>query len=353
VTIEELYNSGCILFEAISGSRAYGLHTALSDTDIRGVFISPKRSFYGPDYIPQVADENNNIVLYEIGRFVELLVKNNPTILELLATPDDCIIQKSDMMNVFTQSIVLSKRCKDTFAGYAISQVKKAKGLNKKIHNPVDKERKSVLDFCYVVTNGITIPLMVWLNTNNYTQKYCGLVRLDRAKDLYSLYYDEYDNKNYKGIINSENSNDIVVSSVPKNLPIIAYLSFNKDAYSLYCRQYKEYWEWVENRNESRFLDNVHHEKNYDSKNMMHTFRLLRMAKEIMEKGEINVRRSDRDFLLSIKDGLYEYEDLLQMAETLMQEVEISSESSLLPNEPNFIALTEYLIDIRNQSYNK
>ena len=39
MTLEELRASGHIIFECISGSRAYGLATASSDTDIRGVFV--------------------------------------------------------------------------------------------------------------------------------------------------------------------------------------------------------------------------------------------------------------------------------------------------------------------------
>ena len=41
-----------LLFEAISGSRAYGLATATSDTDIRGVFVLPEKDFYGLNYVP-------------------------------------------------------------------------------------------------------------------------------------------------------------------------------------------------------------------------------------------------------------------------------------------------------------
>ena len=42
MTLEALKASGHIIFECISGSRAYGLDTPTSDTDIRGVFILPK-----------------------------------------------------------------------------------------------------------------------------------------------------------------------------------------------------------------------------------------------------------------------------------------------------------------------
>ncbi|MGE8422260.1 MAG: DNA polymerase beta superfamily protein, partial [Sphingobacterium siyangense] len=41
MTIDELRDSGLILFKAVVGSRAYGLATASSDTDIRGVFYLP------------------------------------------------------------------------------------------------------------------------------------------------------------------------------------------------------------------------------------------------------------------------------------------------------------------------
>lgn len=37
MTIDELRDSGLMLFEAVVGSGAYGLATSSSDTDIRGV----------------------------------------------------------------------------------------------------------------------------------------------------------------------------------------------------------------------------------------------------------------------------------------------------------------------------
>jgi len=73
MTIEELKKSGSIIFESISGSRAYGLDTATSDTDIRGVFILPKTQFYSLNYIGQVNNETNDIAYYELGKFIELL----------------------------------------------------------------------------------------------------------------------------------------------------------------------------------------------------------------------------------------------------------------------------------------
>ncbi len=72
MTIEDLRNKGCIIFECITGSRAYGLALPHSDTDIKGVFILPKSQYYGLDYIAQINNESNDEMFYELGRFIEL-----------------------------------------------------------------------------------------------------------------------------------------------------------------------------------------------------------------------------------------------------------------------------------------
>ena len=54
MTIQEIKDKGLLLFECISGSKAYGLDTSQSDTDLKGVFYLPKDLFYGLEYIPQV-----------------------------------------------------------------------------------------------------------------------------------------------------------------------------------------------------------------------------------------------------------------------------------------------------------
>src|ERR1700750_541617 len=117
MTIEEIKQNGLLLFECISGSKAYGLDTPKSDTDIKGVFYLSKNQFYGLDYVPQVNNESNDEVYYELGRFIELLVKNNPNILELLATPPDCVLYRHPIMNSINADMFLSKLCRETFAG--------------------------------------------------------------------------------------------------------------------------------------------------------------------------------------------------------------------------------------------
>jgi len=351
MTIEELKNKGLIILECISGSRAYGLETPTSDTDIKGVFILPKEDYYGLDYPPQVSNSTNDIVYYEFGRFMELLSLNNPNILELLNTPEKAVLYKHPYLEEINSELILSKLCKNTFGKFALSQIKKAKGLKKKIVNPVGKERKTVLSFSYVNYGQGSISLLKYLELNNYKQENCGLINVPHMNNVYALFYGE--NIGYKGIIKNELSNDIRLSSIPKEEKQVALLYFNKDGYSKYCKEYKAYWEWVENRNEARYENTKSHGKNYDAKNMMHTFRLLDMAIEIANEKKVNVKRPNRDFLLNIKKGEYEYDDLLNMAKERQDEMEQAFENSELQNKPDREKINELTYRIRDKFYNE
>ncbi len=90
-----------LLFETISGSRSQNLATDSSDTDIKGVFYLPKEMFYCSDYVPQVSNKTNDIVYYELGRFVELLCASNPNILELLNVPEHVVIYRHPLFMQF------------------------------------------------------------------------------------------------------------------------------------------------------------------------------------------------------------------------------------------------------------
>ncbi|MFD2573279.1 DNA polymerase beta superfamily protein [Spirosoma soli] len=351
MTIQALRERNLILFECISGSRAYGTDLPTSDVDIRGVFVLPQADLYGLRYVEQVNDATNDIVFYELGRFVELLTKNNPNILELLCTPDDCILYKHPLFNRLTPGDFLSKLCKDTFAGYAVSQIKKARGLNKKILNPLPKERKSLLNFCYVLAGQGSQPASDWLAKHGLNQMQCGLVSVPHARDVYALFYDPTNTLQLRGLIAGVDSAEVSLSSVPKDAQPVAYLSVNHDGYSSYCKDYREYWEWVEKRNNTRYQNTLDHGKNYDAKNMMHTFRLLDMACEILETGSVLVRRPNRAELLQIRAGAFEYDDLIVQAEQKVAQVEAAAANSSLPDRPNQAKIEQVLVEMRKVWY--
>jgi len=349
LTIEQIKSSGWLIFEVITGSRAYGLHTPSSDIDIRGVYVLPKDLFYSMGYQSQVSNETNDIVYYELERFMELLLYNNPNIMELLSVPGHCVVHKSPVMDEVRSDLFLSKLCENTFANYAFTQIKKAYGLEKKIVNPMEAEKKTVLDFCYVYEKKEAVALKAWLVANNLLHENVGLSAVTHLRDCYNLFYSP--GYAYSGIIRTENSNEVHLSSIPKSESPLAMLYFNRDAYSVFCKKYKEYWNWVEKRNDERYKTTMTHGKKYDSKNMMHVFRLLLMAKEIALERKINVLRHDKDFLLSIKEGKFEYEELVEMAVELKNELPVFFQTSGLPQEPDKTTVNKLLINMREICY--
>ncbi len=360
MTIDALKARNLILLECISGSKAYGTDLPTSDTDIKGVFVLRQEDYYGLEYTEQVSNATNDEVYYELGRFIELLYRNNPNLLELLSSPADCVLYRHPVMDRVRPELFLSKLCQDTFAGYAMTQVRKARGLNKKILNPVEPRRKDVLDFCHVTVGGGSVPAREWLESRHRRQEYCGLVNLTHLKNVYALYYDEMADstdgqrrQGFHGIFRKADSNDVALSSVPKGSTPEGYLYFNREGYSSYCKEYKEYWDWVALRNEERYRNTLQHGKNYDAKNMMHTLRLLDMAAEIATEGRVIVRRPNRDFLLAVRRGDFSYEELLQMAEERISRMDDLYRASSLPDQPDYDTVNRLLVEIRREVYGK
>lgn len=348
--LEWIKANSLILFEAVSGSQAYGTNTPTSDRDVRGVFILPEDHLLGTKYLEQVNDEKNDIIFYEVKRFLELVRANNPNILELLNVPEDCVVFKHPLFDLILEhrDEFVTKLCRNSFGGYAVQQIKKARGLNKKIANPIEPVRKYPLDFCYVANEGGSTPLVKWLEATNVTQEECGLVAIDHMRDMYALYVS--DGYPVSGVANAK-GNDVLLTSVPKGQHMSALLYFNKDAYTVHCREYKEYFEWVQKRNPHRYLANISHDKNYDAKNMMHCVRLLDMSTEIAEGKGVIVRRPNRDELMQIRRAEREYDELLADAEGRLQSMDAAFAASNLPDSVDPELIHELLVKVRKAFY--
>ena len=401
MTIDELRKKGLIAYEYKRGSHMYHLNTPKSDEDFGGVFICPPEMVLGlrGKYVEQVSDEKSDVVFYEFGRWIELLLKSNPTALESLFAPKDCIIGDVHPAVKYVldhKEMFLSKECFKTFYGYAVSQIGKARGLNKKIVNPIEK-RLDILDFCYTLKKQGSEPIKEFLERNKLDQKYCGLVDIPNMPGVYGVYYDFaayfhfenidwYDvsfqsggvkvpyNKfikdgqwsdeislrisqhafyGYAGIVHPdeiEKSNEVRCSSIPKGELPICFMTYNKNAYEAHCRDYKEYKEWEEHRNPVRYESNLGH--NYDSKNVMHCMRLVRMAKELAQGNGFNVVRTwDRDYLLAIRNHEFEYEDVMKQLEFEKKEMEEAIKTCTIPDKPDYDAVNQLLIDARKFIY--
>lgn len=116
------------ILEVLVGSKAHGLDTVNSDTDIRGVFVVDTKEILGL---------NNNIkstswiegdidnTVWEIGKFLRMACACNPTILETFLAP----IKEADKWGMELRELFPyvwnSVDVKNAFCGYSKNQEKK------------------------------------------------------------------------------------------------------------------------------------------------------------------------------------------------------------------------------------
>lgn len=398
LSFEKIRKNGDLLFESIRGSHLFGLNTETSDIDTFGVFIGPIDWFIGSgkDKLSMVKSEKNDDYWDELGKYFKELGESNPEALVSLFTPEKHIKYFSPLLQPLwdIKDSLITKKCFKPFVGYAVSQIKKAKGLKKAINiDPSQvKERKTPLDFCQVPVGIGTWTLTKWLRDNGLKQEYCGVSRLPNTVESYALFYDWGADKNisldtflklyvknyesweldkykqmyntvltsgkpigYRGILDKDDrlTSQIRLSSIPiseRDEPI-CYFQFNSGAYSQHCVDYKRYWEWVNNRNEQRFQLNKGYD--FDAKNMSTCVRILTMAKEMAQgKGMLLDRTNiDRDWLLKIKNHGVTYDEIMRYVENLEENMQEEFEKSSLPDEPDIDLLEKIMLNIRYKHY--
>lgn len=163
----------------VAGSRLYGNSTELSDYDYRGVFIANKESHLslnntieqlgsnqkeGKELCKVLQDsglnihDTDDIILYEVKRFIQLSLDNNPNILDILChdytSGANIYINDLGKKLLNSKDLFMSKKLKNTFSGYAFAQLKKIKSHNKWVNEfPNTSDVIKVLK-CAVLENG-------------------------------------------------------------------------------------------------------------------------------------------------------------------------------------------------------
>lgn len=392
------------IFECVVGSTVYGTSTPQSDIDIKMVHVADKIDFYTNNYQQQI-NFDKDTVSYELSRFMELISVNNPTCLEMLFTPKEHILYMHPAFEILynNREKFLTTKCKNTFGGYVVSQINKATALDKKMNWEKERiERKSVLDFCYTFLNQGSTHISKWLDNRNLHQKYCGLVNTPNMHDIYGVFYDfkshienedtlptdtfvceyfglcnyTYTNSvnerkkeiilehpnyninksiklNFKGIVSEDlSSNEVRLSSIPPNIKPITHMSFNKHGYSKHCVDYKSYTTWLNERNTQRYVDTNKHGQMIDGKNLLHCRRLLDIAYEIPTLKTINLKRDNADYLLKIRRGEVELQEIIDKAREDIKNINIVYDACDLPHNIDTDMMNDIAYNIRKQLYN-
>lgn len=275
------------------GSHAYGLNTAQSDLDIKGVLIGPESHYLGYlNRVEQIEERDpNDLVIYEFTKFMKLAADCNPNIIEVLHTDEKDILYSNGfgeelrtMRNMF-----LSQKAKHTFSGYAMAQLKRMKNHHEWMKNPpaAPKNRQDL----HLPPN----------------KNWCDAIEKSLADGAY-----------------------LPISDVENEL-LSVERKWRKDS-----EKFAHYQEWLKGRNEKRHELEAKH--GYDTKHGMHLVRLMRMGNEILTQGKVFVKRPDREELLAIRnEGIWSYEKIVKYAEDmdiLLQQIYVSGKSPL-PKEPD------------------
>lgn len=327
-----------ILMKCIAGSISYGTNLPTSDRDIRGLFAWPSSAYLGlEEPLPQVGDEKHDIVFYSLKTFFNLAADVNPNIIELLYVPEDCLLTVTPAYKHLAKNadLFLSKRAFYTFSGYAVAQVKKSAGQGKRVHNPQPKTPPSKLGFCYFIPkySGDSMPMRPipcapWVDLSK-----CRVAALEHSTNTYRLY------GGGKGVFRGENE-QLVCDSIPiedEKSDFMGLLLYNEQGYNKSLKEWQQYWEWMENRNPERWKDQESGKTTYDSKNLMHCFRLLHSAKSILSGNGVVVRVEEpyRSFLMKVRAGEFEHQYLLDLAEKELKDLDDIFAKSKLSHSVN------------------
>lgn len=287
-----------IILLGFGGSVAYGTNTPESDIDVRGIALRSKRDIYlGRDF-ETITNEATDTTIYSINRIFALLSDCNPNVIEILGLrPSEYIrVHTLGQKIIDNKHIFLSKKCINTFGGYATQQLYR---LRQKTLSALTEEEY-----------------------NNHIAK----VISNMHDHLYERYGDLADSVK---IYNTETGlrADVNVS----NVPVDEYYGINNEITSVI----KEY-----NKSSKRNEHAIAHNK--INKHAMHLLRLYMMAIDILERQEIiTYRENEHDLLMSIRNGEMSNEsgmtdEFWKLLEEYEKKFDIAKANTKLPDKPNY-----------------
>lgn len=297
------------IFHVRHGSHAYGLDIATSDEDFKGICIKPKDYYFGVlnnfEQAEHMGSKSDGVdsVIYSLEKFARLAMDCNPNIIEVLFVDDSDVLKCDEFGEELRHRRYefISKKAKFTFSGYAHAQLKRIKTHRSWLLNP-PKRKPERSDF--------------------------GLSELTKvsASEL--------------GAFEAS-----IASGIEIELPKDVLTLFTREkAYQSAKSHYDQFTNWVKTRNPARAA--LEEKFGYDTKHGMHLLRLMRMAKEILETGIVNVKRSDRHELLLVRYGVRSYDSLIEEAERLERECDQLYITSSLKKEPDRKELNKLIVSL-------
>lgn len=343
------------VYITLHGSQAYGLANELSDVDVKGIFVPPKKvennlfeKVEQAENNPQIEETFEHLknpnnpkfesTIYSLRKFFILAANINPNIIELLWTDEkDHFVQKPLMNRLLeNRDLFLSSKVKFTFSGYAFAQAAK-----------IERHRKWIVlgDLKEPVREDFGLPKMPARQLDDVFGHIKGEVE---RWNLSKFSLDEMERNDLKETIWELVGHVSSLTVGWDNWPSVyesAYIQkiaedFNlkeelvvllerERQYKKAREQYNSWLNWKKNRNKERFK--LEEKSGYDTKHASHLVRLMRMGYEILTEGKVVVKRPDRDEILAIKNGAWTYEKVMEFAEGMQKTLDEAYKTTKLP----------------------
>ncbi len=347
------------------GSHAYGLNTETSDVDWKGVCVPPARLLHGfvhedpkhpykPFEQAEQKKPHDDLIVYDVRKFLHLASTCNPNILEILFTqmPDVLVMTEAGKLLRRARQMFVTKKAKDSFAGYAKDQIGLIERHYRWLKNPpkAPPTRKEA-----GLPERMPIPADQIAAAQSAVEKKLARWNLSDLNDV-----DPATVIMLQGTM-AELLAEIGVGADERYMAAARTLGFSDNFIHLLDleRQYNNkqkdwasYQGWLRTRNPARAADE---EKfGFSGKYAMHAVRLGRMGIEILRYGEVRVYRAgditgvggDREELLAIRNGAWSYERLIEWARRSAEELLEAYNASTLPVACDLDAVNRLCLEI-------
>jgi predicted nucleotidyltransferase len=334
-----------VILLTVAGSRAYGLHRAGSDVDLKGVAIPPRRYLHGFARRFEQADSSSHLApfaallngeerqavaetklegsIYHLVKFFSLAADANPNILDALFCRDDEVRLLHPLGARLREhrQLFLSAKAKHTFSGYAAAQMKRIQ-LHRRwlIQPPQGAPSRGE----YGLPERTLIPADQLMAAQAAVRTQLDRWELDLSM-LDPMEAERLRERMEEVLVERSVAADTRFYDAARSIGLDDNLILVMDRerrYESARKEWEQYVRWGRERNPERAA--LEAKFGYDAKHAAHLVRLLAMGREILTTGQVHVWRGGRDaeLLQAIRGGAWSFDQLMQHAQDADAELE-------------------------------
>lgn len=316
-----------ILFGCMAGQHVYGAERTDEPVTHKWVYYQSVEDRVRNGYKPSMKIGDNDVA-YEMTRFVELAIKGNPFVLEMLFVAPMAIIYCHELFHpiVTMRNEFLHQKMWVQFKGAIEGRISRIEERQRLMDEKLEK--KTIVDFCTVLTRKpegefFYRPLSFFRQNSSF--KLIRLVPIEGMENSYSLFWTNLYNKDPQSILDDEMQEDIIPSKNPINgVPAPGLVMFDKEAYKKYKQDVAKF-------------DYLHAEFDINQRNLDDVVVLSELVgnvRSICRERRMLVSRERQNHLQKVRTGKFPIESLIGHAASCCVQIKALFEyATLLPRD--------------------